>query len=117
MTIELPIAVSLMAFAVSVASLAISLFGYSRDRSKLRAWSTIVWQSNGPEPQTPIMHIRVANIGRRPVMVLNLVKRSGRSKWWRGIQQPGLDGEVISTVEQLERLKQKSLAHHVMKSL
>jgi hypothetical protein len=46
-------------------------------------------------------------------MILNLVKRSGRSKWWQGIQQAGLDGEVISTVEQIERIKQKSLAHHV----
>lgn len=113
MTIELPVAIALMAFAVSVASLAISLFGYLRDRSKLRAWSTLVWQHNGPEPETPLMHIRIANIGRRSVLVLNLVKRAGKSRWWRPIQQPDFEGEVICMVEKIQELKKKSLAHHV----
>lgn len=76
-------------------------------------WSMIGWLANGPEPQTPVMHIRIANVGRRPVLVLNLVKRAGKTKWWRSIQQPNLGGEVISTVEQIQELKEKWLAHHV----
>ena len=110
---ELPVAISLLAFAVSVASLTISLLAYLRDRSKLHVWSTIGWQFNGPEPQTPVMRIRIANIGRRPVLVLNLIKKAGKAKWWRSIQQPDLGGKVISTVEQIRELKEKWLAHHV----
>lgn len=110
---EVPVAISLLAFAVSVASLTISLFAYLRDRSKLRVWSTIGWQFNGPEPQTPVMHIRIANVGRRAVLVLNLVKSAGKSKWWRSIQQPDFGRKVISTAEQIQELKEKWLAHHV----
>ncbi len=50
-------------------------------------------------------------------MVLNLVKRAGKSKWWRPIQPPTVDGEVLNTVEQLEELKRKSLAHLVAAKL
>ena len=50
-------------------------------------------------------------------MILNLVKRAGKSKWWRPIQSPAVDGEVLTTVEQLEELKRKSLAHLVAAKL
>ncbi len=111
--IEVPVAISLLAFAVSVASLTISFFAYLRDRSKLRVWSTIGWQFNNPELRTPVMHIRIANIGRRPILVLNLVKCAGTSKWWRSIQQPELDGTVINTIEQSQEIRKKWLAHRV----
>jgi hypothetical protein len=112
MNIETPVAISLLAFAVSIASLTVSLFSYLRDRSKLRVWSNIVWQFNGSEPETPVMHVFIANTGRRPVVILNFVKRAGRRKWWRTIQRPMLDVDVINSIEQIQELKKKSLAQH-----
>lgn len=111
MRLELATFISLLAFAVSTASLTISLLGYLRDRSKVRVWSTVSWQSNGPDPDTPLMHVRIANIGRRPVVILNLVKWAKGAKWWRPINSPTLDSPIITTLEQLDEYKRKSLAH------
>ncbi|MDN0085312.1 hypothetical protein QU487_21665 [Crenobacter sp. SG2305] len=116
MTIAAPILISLLAFTVSVASLTISLLNYLRDRSKLKVWSEICWQHNGPEPEIPHLHIRIANMGRRPTVVLNLVKRDGKAKWWRPIPPPILD-EAITGVAQFDDLRRKSLAHLVSAKL
>lgn len=108
-----PTVISFLALAVSAVSLTVSLLGYLRDRSKLRVWSTVSWQWNGPESDTPVLHIQIANLGRRPAVILNLVKRAGKTKWWRSVQRPELPGQETLSVKQLIELKRSSLAHLV----
>jgi len=109
--LETAIVISTLALLVAAASFAVALLNYLRDRSKLQASSTIMWENQaGPSP-TPAMFIRITNLGRRPVMILNLVKHAGKEKWWRTLQTPQLDGEL--TQERLQEFQSKLLAHRV----
>lgn len=108
---ELPTLIALMAFAVSALSLTVSSLGYLRDRSKLRVSSNMTWLFNGPELDTPVLKIQIANLGRRPVVILNLVKRAGKLKWWRSIKRHELPDQDIA--KQIEEIHRQSLAQMI----
>lgn len=75
--------------------------------SELRAWSTIHWHQVGTKLETPVMHFRIANKGRRPILILNLIMRTGRAKWSRHLNQPIMempnarDGRTL--IQEIER--------------
>jgi hypothetical protein len=102
----------MLAFGVSVSSLTISILSFARDRSRIRAWSEILWQRVGEE-EIPQMRVYISNSGRRSIHILNLVKISGKSKWWRSINSPEVEGGLITSIEQIEEIKEKWLAHNV----
>lgn len=109
---ELPTVIALMAFAVSALSLTVSSLSYLRDRSKLRVSSNMTWRSNGPESDTPILKIQIANLGRRPVVLLNLVKRAGKLKWWRSIKRHE-PSDQDTFEKQIEEIHRHSLAQMI----
>lgn len=69
-----------------------------------------MWENQGAESPTPAMFVRITNVGRRPVMILNLVKCAGKEKWWRALQAPQVEGEL--TNERFQEFQSKLLAHH-----
>jgi hypothetical protein len=105
MSVILPI----FALLLSAFSFAVSILTYRRDRSKVHAWSKIEWRENGPEPSTPVMRVRIMNVGRRPIALMHLVKKAGRNIWSRTLMRPQLDAkDGFEVVRELERT---SLAH------
>lgn len=112
---QLPVYVSILALVVSVSSLILAALAYRRDRSNVRAWSNIVWQQMGPEPNetSPMMHVRIVNLGRRPVLVLDLVMKNGRLTWRRSLKEPDFGKKVIGVSDVVEMFHNKSAAHEV----
>ena len=43
--------------------------------------------------------------------MLSLVKRAGRAKWWRPIQNSAFNGKVIDSPERIEKVRDGALAH------
>jgi hypothetical protein len=103
------IIVAVVALLLSASSLAVSVLTYRRDRSKVRAWSKILWHENGPEPSTPVMQVRIMNVGRRPIALMHLVKKAGRNAWSRTLMRPQLNAK--DTFEVIQELERTSLAH------
>jgi hypothetical protein len=103
------IIVAVVALLLSASSLAVSILTYRRDRSKVRAWSMIVWRENGPEPSTPVMQVRIMNVGRRPIALMHLVKKAGRDTWSRTLMRPQLNAK--DAFEAIRELERTSLAH------
>ena len=110
MALEASVVISLLAFAVSVSSFAVSLLAYFRDRSKVRTWSEIIWDTSGIKHRTPFLHVYVVNEGRRPVVMLNLLKRHGASKWWAPIKQPNLSEDIFEAIKQLKKSPAQDVA-------
>ncbi|HEY0682994.1 MAG TPA: hypothetical protein VGD45_11740 [Steroidobacter sp.] len=109
---QLPLIVSIVALLVSVCSFIVAVFAYRRDSSKIRAWSTLVWHAEGPDTHVPVMHIRVANVGRRPIYILNLVMRAGRSRWSQPLQQLAVEVSArADPVKYIEEVRRRSVAH------
>jgi hypothetical protein len=75
--------------------------------SGLRASSTIHWHQVGTKMETPVLHVRITNKGRRPILILNLVMRTQRAKWSRYLNQPIMempnvrDGQTL--IQEIER--------------
>lgn len=60
----------------------------------------------------PVMHVRVANVGRRPIYILNLVMTTGRSRWWQPLQQLPIEGSArADPVKLIEEIRRRSVAH------
>lgn len=109
---QLPVIVSIVALLVSACGFTVAVFAYRRDNSKIRAWSTLVWHAEGPGMHVPVMRIRVANVGRRPIYILNLVMRAGRSSWSQPLQLPAIEGSVrADPVKYIEEVWRRSVAH------
>lgn len=115
-----PIALSIAALVISIASFILSILAHRRDSGKVHAWSTILWEEVGKLDENSeerkldihIMKIRIRNGGRRPVSVLNLVMESeDGSKWFRSFQRPKFDKESISIDEFVQEVHQRSAAH------
>src|SRR6478752_7834524 len=62
--------VAVIALLFSFSGLTVSILAYRRDRSRVRAWSSVEWVPNGPETSTVRLRIRIANGGRRPVALM-----------------------------------------------
>lgn len=109
---QLPIIISIVALLVSACGFTVAVLAYRRDNSKIRAWSTLVWHEEGPELSVPVMHVRAANVGRRPIFVLNLVMRSGRSNWSQPLQHPVVDESArTDALKYIQEIRRKSVAH------
>ena len=80
----------ILAAVLSVASLVISLLNYLRDRPRVKAWAEIGWHRRGPTPESemPCMRIRIANLGRRPILLLNLRMKNANGHWSRTLKAP-----------------------------
>jgi hypothetical protein len=63
------------------------------------------------------MHIKVANTGRRPILILSLVKTAGKIKWYRTLHNPMTDKKVLITNNNLEEFMDGNLAHNAAKKL
>lgn len=85
---SLPVA----AITISLVSLAISFFGFFRDRAQLNAWAEIIWVQRGPsiEGAYPMLRIRVANLGRRPSVVLKLALHGASGRWFESVDRSSL---------------------------
>lgn len=101
--------IAIVALLFSASSLTVSVLAYRRDRSKVRALSSIEWKGNGPEPDTMILRVRIINAGRRPMALMSLGKKSGKRVWSRMLRDPELTtANVAEIVRELERSR---LAH------
>lgn len=80
----------IFAAVLSVASLGISLLNYLRDRPRIKAWAEIAWHRRGPTPDSemPCLRIRIANLGRRPILLLNLRMKNANGHWSRTLKKP-----------------------------
>jgi hypothetical protein len=105
----------LLAIVLSVASFVLSVLNYLRDRPSVKVWSQIEYHARGstPDAQTPALRIRVANLGRRPAVLLNLVSRSGGMCWSQRLTNPNTGKASPLSVEETVRLIDKhSLAQN-----
>lgn len=82
-------ALPVAAISVSLVSLAISFLGFFRDRARLNAWAEIVHVHGGPGPDDfyPVLRIRVANLGRRPIVLVQLGFQGKSGRWFEPINQ------------------------------
>lgn len=106
---------ALFALLVSVGSLTLSAVSLLRDRSRVVAWSKIMWHQGGTfesPREVPVLHVFAMNDGRRPVSLLNLVKRNGKQLWWSGLQEPELSDRSLTDAHAfIEELQRNSVAH------
>ena len=102
------IVTALVALLFSASSLAVSVLNYRRDRSKVRAWSTLEW-IGGLDQSGPVLRVRIVNEGRRPVALMSLVKKKGQAIWWRSLIRPKLSTtDAFKAIVEIERSR---LAH------
>lgn len=75
--------ISIIALFISLISLSFTIFSFLRDRSKIDAWSELYYTfSNDPNDcykTVPNLKIRIANSGRRPIVITSLIKVSSDS--------------------------------------
>lgn len=103
------------ALVLSVAGLGLSILNYLRDRSKIEVWSDVLYHRKGdtPDSLTPMLRIRVANLGRRPAVILNLVKESGTQRWSQPLKEPNFpEDKSLNIAEVTKLLENHSLAQN-----
>lgn len=109
---QLPVVISIVALLVSACGFTVAVLAYRRDNSKIRAWSTLIWHQEGPELSVPVVHVCIANVGRRPIFVLNLVMKRGGSRWSQPLQHPVVDESARSDPwKYIQEVRRKSVAH------
>jgi hypothetical protein len=100
-------AIPSVALALSIIGLVLSVLNYTRDRARVRAWAEIYWYARGatPDSSTPRLLLRVANLGRRPVVLLRLGLFGEGQRWYLNLKEPKMRGEVTvdKTIEALDR--------------
>src|SRR5216683_2763332 len=64
--------------------------------------------------ETPVLHVRIQNKGRRPILILNLIMRAGRAKWSRYLNQPIMD---MPNVRDGQTLIQEIARRHVAQAV
>ncbi len=65
------------------------------------------------DSEVPTLLVRVTNIGRRPIQVLNLVKRGKTQTWSSPLRLPDMTVRGIDPISQLEEIHEKMLAHNI----
>ena len=71
-----------------------------------------MWHEERPGLSVPIMHVRIANVGRRPIFILNLVMRAGRANWSQPLQRPDVEESVRTDPSKyMQEIRRKSVAH------
>lgn len=105
--------ISVIALSVSVCSFVIVLLAYRRDRTNVHAWSTISWWADRSDTGMPIMYVRIVNVGRRPVSMLNLVKVSPDATWSRSLWRAESGGKpkVVDVETAVDYMQRRSVAH------
>lgn len=101
--------IAIIALLFSFSGLTVSILAYRRDRSRVRAWSSVEWVPNGPETATVRLRIRIANGGRRPVALMFLVRKSGKHLWWQTLQKA--EPTATSAADLVRELERNQLAH------
>lgn len=104
-----------LALILSVMGLTISLLNYLRDQARPRAWCEVVYHHKGPRPDSviPSMRIRIANLGRRPAVLLMLELRGNRRTWYRPLKDPDLPSTSNDNFHKvIEALEEHALAQN-----
>lgn len=96
----------LVTFTISVIGLVLSVLNYRRDRSDIKVWSEIQWHQRGKEVDalTPCCCVRIANLGRRPAVLLNLVMQNSSGQWMRALKAPAGVSTILLKVDEALRL-------------
>lgn len=93
MTSWLPFA----AFALSLVSITLSIASFARDRAKLIARTEVRWSAEGPDGEFthPTMIVRLVNLGRRPIVLVDFEAKSNTRSWtWRISGSGGFEQEA-----------------------
>lgn len=97
----MPEPIPLVALLLSIVGLTISILAYHRDRPKVRAWAEIIWHQRGPQPDSsvPMLRIRIVNLGRRPIALLELGLRGKTQLWSTSLKEPEFPDQQLSPGE------------------
>ena len=83
--------ISVIALFFSAISLGFTIYNILRDRGKINVWSEIYFDSSKSfENPPPALKIRIVNSGRRPIIIVKIVKKSEKSEWSTSIVNPSL---------------------------
>ena len=108
---DLPIIISVAALLISGCSFAAVVFSIRRETGRICAWTSVSLENQTPGRAR--MHLYVANIGHRPVLIRNLIRTAGKSTWRSLLNAPSIgDGERVTNVSPAPGgLVRKSVAH------
>ncbi|WP_312975699.1 hypothetical protein [Stutzerimonas nitrititolerans] len=96
---------SIAAVFISAISAGITLFGYIRDKSKIIAWSEVVYdKSKSLDNPPPCFYLKIVNIGRRPIVLTDIEKIGKNGRWRNPLAEPELD-KPIDTVLKEKKIK------------
>jgi hypothetical protein len=83
--------ISCTALIISIISLTFTIYNILRDRGKVTAWAEIFYDSSkDPDKPPPALRVRVVNSGRRPIVILHIVKEAKTGTWFSSIVDPVL---------------------------
>lgn len=96
---------SIAAILISAISAGITVFSYIRDKSKIIAWSEVVYdKSKSLDNPPPCFYLKIVNIGRRPIVLTSIEKRGRNGGWSNSLAEPEL-GKPIDEVLKESKLK------------
>lgn len=106
--------IPLIALVLSIIGLTVSILGYFRDRPRVRAWAEIVWHGGGKDPDgsVPMLRIRIVNLGRRPIALLNLALRGKGQRWSLFLKEPEFPDQQLTLDEVVKLFDRHSLAQN-----
>jgi hypothetical protein len=85
------VVISSIALVVSTINLVFTIYNIFRDRGKVTAWAEISYDtSKDPDNPPPALRVRVVNSGRRPIVILYIVKEAKTRIWFSSIVDPVL---------------------------
>lgn len=90
------------AFALSLVSITLSIASFTRDRAKLIARSEVRWSAEGPDGDFthPTMIVRLVNLGRRPIVLVDFEAKSNTRSWtWRISDSDGFEQKADLPLE------------------
>lgn len=89
--------IALAALLLSTIGLTVSLFTYFRDRPRVRAWAEVIWHHRGEHQDdlVPMLRVRIVNLGRRPIALLNLALWGQGQRWSHFLKEPELPDQQL----------------------
>ena len=94
-------ALSIAAILISAISAGITLFSYIRDKSKIIAWSEVVYdKSKDLNNPPPCFYLKIVNIGRRPIVLTSIEKRGKNGRWSNPLAEPELEKPINAALKE-----------------
>lgn len=92
---------SIAAILISAISAGITVFSYIRDKSKIIAWSEVLYdKSKSLDNPPPCFYLKIVNIGRRPIVLTSIEKRGRNGRWSNPLAEPKLEKPIDAVLKE-----------------